>query len=55
MVTTCSKVLGLWRADSKEWTHPYPDMPTARAQGSAVVYKECMVSGDWWCGEAIIC
>ena len=20
----CSKVLGVWRAESKEWTHPYP-------------------------------
>ena len=25
-----SKVLGVWRADSKKWTHPYPDMLTAR-------------------------
>ena len=38
-----SKVLGVWRAESKEWTHPYPDMPTARAQGSAVVYKKWLV------------
>ena len=34
----CSKVLGVWRAESKEWTHPYPDMPTARPSCSAVVY-----------------
>ena len=38
-----SKVLGVWRAESKEWTHPYPDMPTARAQGSAAVYNEWLV------------
>ena len=38
-----SKVLGVWRAESKEWTHPYPDMLTARAQGSAAVYKEWLV------------
>ena len=35
-----SKVLGVWRAESKEWTHPYPDMPTARSECSAVVYNE---------------
>ena len=35
-----SKVLGVWRAESKEWTHPYPDMPTAHAHCSAVVYNE---------------
>ena len=35
-----SKVLGMWRAESKEWTHPYPDMPTARSSCSAVVYNE---------------
>ena len=38
-----SKVLGVWRADSKKWTHPYPDMPTARALCSAVAYKEWLV------------
>ena len=38
-----SKVLGVWRAESKEWTHPYPDMPTARPHCSAVVYKEWLV------------
>ena len=35
-----SKVLGVWRAESKEWTHPYPDMSTARSHCSAVVYNE---------------
>ena len=35
-----SKVLSVWRAESKEWTHPYPDMPTARSHCSAVVYNE---------------
>ena len=38
-----SKVLGVWRAESKEWTHPYPDMPTARSHCSAVVYNEWLV------------
>ena len=36
-----SKVLGVWRAENKEWTHPYPvNMPTARSDCSAVVYNE---------------
>jgi hypothetical protein len=35
-----SKVLGVWRAESKEWTHPYPDMSTARSSCSVVTYKE---------------
>ena len=38
-----SKVLGAWRAASKEWVHPYPDMPTARCSCSAVTYKEWLV------------
>ena len=33
-----SRVLCVWRADSKEWTHPYPEMPTGRLDCSAVVY-----------------
>ena len=35
-----SKVLGVWRAGSREWTHPYPDMPTARTFSSAAAYSE---------------
>ena len=38
-----SKVLGAWRAASKEWVHPYPNMPTARSSCSAVTYKEWLV------------
>ena len=38
-----SKVLGAWRAESKEWVHPYPDMPTARHSCSVVTYKEWLV------------
>ena len=40
---TFSKVLGVWSADSKEWTHPYPDMTTPRAWCSAVSYKHWVV------------
>ena len=32
----CSKVLGIWRPESKEWAHPYPDMSIARSSCSAV-------------------
>ena len=38
-----SKVLGVWGDDSEEWTHPYPEMPTARSECSAVVYKEWLI------------
>ena len=38
-----SKVLGAWRAASKEWVHPYPNMFIARCSCSAVTYKEWLV------------
>ena len=38
-----SKVLGVWRADSKKWTHPYPDMIIPRRSCSAVTYKQWVV------------
>ena len=37
------KTPGTWRADSKKWTHPYPEMSLARAGSSAVVYKNWLV------------
>ena len=37
------KAVGMWRPDSKEWTHPYPDMPTPRSHCSAVAYKEWLL------------
>ena len=40
---TRTKALGVWRADSKQWTHPYPDMPTARSSCSAVGYNEWLI------------
>lgn len=43
-----SKELGVWKAESEEWMHPYPEMHTAHFRCSAVVYKEwLMVSGGW--------
>ena len=36
-------MLRVWDANKKQWTHPYPDMHTARSNCSAVVYKEWLV------------
>lgn len=38
-----SEALGVWKADSAEWTYPYPNMPTARSICSVVVYREWLV------------
>ena len=38
-----NKVVGVWDADNKQWTHPYPEMRTARSYCSAVVHNEWLV------------
>ena len=38
-----TKSLGMWRTDSKKWTHPYLDMSITRYAPSAVSYKEWLV------------
>ena len=38
-----NKVVGVWDVDNQEWTHPYPEMPTARSSCSTVVYKKWLV------------
>ena len=38
---TSTGIIGVWRG--KEWAHPYPEMPTARSECSAVVYNEWLV------------
>ena len=38
-----SEALGVWSEDSKQWTHPYPDMTISRHSCSAVVYKHYLV------------
>ena len=40
------KMLGVWRAEGTEWTHPY--MPTARSSSSAVVHHEWLVVAGGW-------
>ena len=44
-----SKLLGVWDADVKQWTHPYPEMHTARSSCSAVVYDEWLVVASGTC------
>ena len=38
-----SKVLGVWGAKSRKWTHPYPEMPTARSRCSVAIFKEWLI------------
>ena len=48
------QVVGVWDADNKQWTHPYPEMHTARSCCSAVVYKEWLVvAGGWSAGASL--
>ena len=47
------KLLGAWRAESKEWTHPYPEMPTARSQCSAVMYNKWLVVAGGWSEQGL--
>ena len=47
-----SKVLGVWGAKSRKWTHLYPEMSTARSHCSVAVFKEWLivaggVTGGW--------
>jgi hypothetical protein len=42
------KALGVWRPESNEWTHLYPEMPTARYDCSAVFYTEWLVVAGGW-------
>ena len=45
------KLLGVWRTDSKEWTHPYPDMPTACSGSSTVTYNIWLIVAGGWSGD----
>ena len=48
-----SKVVGVWDADNKQWTHPYLEMHTARSLCSAVVHNEWLVvAGSWSASHA---
>ena len=43
-----SKVVGVWDADNKQWTHPYPEMHTACKWCSVVVHNEWLVVAGGW-------
>ena len=47
------KVLRVWDADKKQWTHPYQEMHTPRYGCSAVVYKEWLVVVGGWTGASL--
>lgn len=50
--------LGMWSDKDKEWTYPnpYPDMPTARSECSAVVYYDWLVvAGGFNGAECLSC
>ena len=50
-----SKMLGVWDADNKQWTHPYPEMHIERSSSSAVVYNEWLVvAGGVTTREAVL-
>lgn len=38
-----TNLLGVWKADCRHWSHPYPFMPTKRSFASAVGYKQWLV------------
>ena len=48
-----SKLLGVWKTDSKKWTHLYPDMPSARSSSSAVTYNKWLLVAGGWSGDNI--
>lgn len=38
-----SNILSMWNTDIRKWTHPYPEMSTARYHCSAFAYNEWLV------------
>ena len=48
-----SKVLGVWDTDNKQWTHPYPEMHTARSSCSAVIHNEWLVVAGGWSATSV--
>ena len=49
-----SKLLGVWDADNKQWTHPYPEMHTAHLWCSVVVHNEWLVVAGGWSQGAML-
>ena len=46
-----TNVLGVWDADRRKWTRPYPPMPTPHRSSSAVVYRQWLIVAGGWSGE----
>ena len=42
------KVLGVWIEDTKEWTHPYPNMLIARSRCSVAVHRDWLIVAGGW-------
>ena len=39
----CSRELGVWQTNDRQWTQPFPPMPTARIRASSTYYKHWLV------------
>ena len=49
-----NKVLGIWEADQRAWTHPYPEMSTSRVRCSVVAYNQWLVvAGSYPCSRPV--
>lgn len=49
-----TSLLGAWEADSRQWTYPYPRMPTARQSSSAIGKgRWLIVAGGMLCGNRL--
>ena len=50
------KILGVWEAYRSAWSHPYPEMPTARSRPSVLAHKEWLVvAGGQKTGACVSC
>ena len=45
--------LGVWKTDSKQWTRPFPAMPTPRSSPSATSYKHWLVVAGGYREESL--
>ena len=53
-----SKVVGVWGPGANSWSHPYPNMPTARSRCSAIAYNKWLIvaggQDDHGCSRPIV-
>lgn len=43
-----TSLLGVWAADNRKWTHPYPEIPTPRSRCSAIVHDLWLIVAGGW-------